>query len=62
LRHHRIQQHGLKGGQEIAGGGFGDIPLPAYMTPTLTTIHQPIYEIGLEACAMLIDIVNGRTL
>jgi LacI family transcriptional regulator len=58
----RIQQHGLKVGQDIAVGGFDDIPLSAYMTPPLTTIHQPIYEIGQETCAMLIDIVNGRTL
>jgi DNA-binding LacI/PurR family transcriptional regulator len=58
----RIQQHGLKVGQDIAVGGFDDIPLSAYMTPPLTTIHQPNYEIGQETCAMLIDIVNGRTL
>jgi LacI family transcriptional regulator len=32
------------------------------LTPPVTTIHQPIYEIGQETCAMLIDIVNGRTL
>jgi LacI family transcriptional regulator len=57
----RIQQHGLKVGQDIAVGGFDDIPLSAYMTPPLTTIHQPIYEIGQKTCAMLIDIVNGRT-
>ncbi len=56
----RIQQHGLQVGSDIAVGGFDDIPLSAYMTPPLTTIHQPIYEIGQDTCAMLIDLLNGR--
>jgi DNA-binding LacI/PurR family transcriptional regulator len=56
----RIQQEGLRVGVDIAVGGFDDIPLAAYMTPPLTTIHQPIYEIGKATCAMLIDVVNGR--
>ncbi len=57
----QIQQHGLRVGQDIAVGGFDDIPLSAYMTPPLTTIHQPIYEIGQQTCAMLIDVINGRS-
>lgn len=57
-----IQQRGLQVGQDIAVGGFDDIPLAAYTNPPLTTIHQPIYEIGRQACAMLIDIINGRPL
>jgi LacI family transcriptional regulator len=58
----RIRQHGLQVGQDIALGGFDDIPLAAYTTPPLTTIHQPIYEIGRRVCAMLIQLINGRTL
>ncbi|MFQ5400271.1 MAG: LacI family DNA-binding transcriptional regulator [Anaerolineae bacterium] len=57
----RIQRHGLQVGKDIAVGGFDNIPLAAYITPPLTTIHQPIYVIGRQTCAMLIDIVNGRT-
>lgn len=57
----RIQQEGLRAGEDIAVGGFDDIPLAAYMTPPLTTIHQPIYEIGKATCAMLIDLINGRS-
>lgn len=56
----RIQQEGLQVGRDIAVGGFDDIPLSAYTNPPLTTIHQPIYEIGRKTCAMLIDIINGR--
>jgi len=57
----RIQQRGLRVGQDIAVAGFDDIPLSGYTTPPLTTVHQPIYEIGRRTCAMLIEIVNGRS-
>ena len=56
----RIESRGLRVGQDIAIGGFDDIPLSAYVSPPLTTLHQPIYEIGRRACSMLIDILNGR--
>lgn len=56
----RLQQRGLQVGQDIAVGGFDDIPLAAYVNPALTTIHQPIYDIGRKTCVMLIDIINGR--
>ena len=56
----RFQQQGLQVGQDIALGGFDDIPLAAYTTPPLTTMHQPIYDIGRQVCAMLIDLINGR--
>lgn len=57
----RFQQQGLQVGQDIALGGFDDIPLAAYTTPPLTTMHQPIYEIGRRVCAMLVQLVNGQT-
>ncbi len=56
----RLQQLGFIVGEDIAVGGFDDIPLVEHTHPPLTTIHQPIYEIGRRTCAMLIDIINGR--
>ncbi len=56
----RLQQRGYTVGQDIAVGGFDDIPLVEHAHPPLTTIHQPIYEIGRRTCAMLIEILNGR--
>ncbi|MCZ7667471.1 MAG: substrate-binding domain-containing protein [Chloroflexi bacterium] len=56
----RIQQLGHTVGKDVAVAGFDDIPLSAYTTPPLTTIHQPIYEIGRRTCAMLIELINGR--
>ena len=57
----RFQQSGLQVGRDIALGGFDDIPLAAYANPPLTTIHQPIYEIGRQVCAMLIALISGLT-
>lgn len=57
----RIQQRGLQVGHDIAVAGFDDIPLAAYTNPPLTTVHQPIYDIGQRTCTMLIEIINGRS-
>lgn len=54
----RIRQHGLEVGGDVAVGGFDDIPLAEFVNPPLTTVHQPIYTIGRQTCAMLIQIVN----
>ena len=56
----RIQQHGFQDGIDVAVGGFDDIPLAAFVNPPLTTVHQPIYEIGRRICSMLVDIVQGK--
>ena len=40
--------------------GFDDIQISQYMDPPLTTIKQPIYEMGEEAVKMLIGIINGK--
>ena len=56
----RLQQLNIQVGEQIAVGGFDDIPMAEHFHPPLTTIHQPIYDIGRRTCAMLIDLINGR--
>ncbi|MCA9921154.1 MAG: LacI family DNA-binding transcriptional regulator [Anaerolineales bacterium] len=58
----RIQEYGLQAGKDIAIAGFDDVPTAAYANPSLTTVAQPIYDIGRRTCAMLIDLINGRSL
>lgn len=41
-----IYRHGLRIPQDIAVMGYDDIQLAQYMTPPLTTIHQPKDELG----------------
>ena len=40
--------------------GFGDIPLAAYCRPPLTTIRQPMYEIGTRLCRILFQVIEGE--
>jgi DNA-binding LacI/PurR family transcriptional regulator len=56
------QQLGLEVGQDIAVTGFDNIPLAEHCHPPLTTVHQPIYQIGEMVCEMLIKQIRGETL
>lgn len=47
--------------QDIAVVGFDDIPLAAYLDPPLTTVRQPMYEMGRQAAGMLIELLRGTT-
>ena len=41
--------------------GFDDIYVSRYLSPALTTIRQPIYDIGKLASEMLIEYIeNGK--
>lgn len=46
--------------QDIAVVGFDDIPLAAYLDPALTTVRQPMHEMGQQAMTMLLDLVRGE--
>ena len=34
---------------------YDDIPVAQYMTPALTTIRQPMHEVGAQAVKLLVD-------
>jgi DNA-binding LacI/PurR family transcriptional regulator len=40
--------------------GFDDSPAAEYAHPSLTTVHQPIYEIGRRLVNMLIRLIEGE--
>lgn len=42
--------------------GFDDVMYTAQMSPPLTTIHQPLVEIGKMATNMLLRLISGQTL
>jgi len=54
------QQIGLTIGRDLAVGGFDDIPLAEHVHPSLTTVRQPIYEIGQRITRMLIQLIQGE--
>lgn len=55
-----ILDRGLKVPDDISLMGFDDIDLGQVVRPKLTTIHQPIYEIGREAAKLLINIIEQK--
>ena len=52
---HALTQAGLRVPEDIAVTGFDDISMARHMTPALTTVHQPVEELGSVAAAVLID-------
>ena len=55
-------ERGLDVGRNVAITGFDDTSLAAHATPPLTTVRQPIYDIGRRVCYMLIQIIRGEEL
>ncbi len=54
-----IHEAGLRIPDDIAVVGFDDIPIAASTKPPLTTVRQPIRELGSLATQVLIDLLNG---
>jgi LacI family repressor for deo operon, udp, cdd, tsx, nupC, and nupG len=57
-----LQSKGLIVGHDVVVVGYDDIPLAEHAHPPLTTLRQPIYEIGRRICEMLIHLLQGDTL
>ena len=53
---------GLKIPGDIEVAGFDDVPMSTYYHPALTTVRQPIIEMGSKAAGMLIKLIEGKTL
>ncbi len=45
--------------EDIALIGFDDMPFAATTTPPMTTVHQPIDELGRSATKLLISLIEG---
>ncbi len=55
-----IREHGLSVPDDIAVVGFDDLPLASYVSPPLTTVHQPVYELGWHAGQMALEIIHTQ--
>jgi len=54
-----LQEEGYEVPGDIAMAGFDDIASARYASPSLTTVHIPIYEIGRRAGARLIERIRS---
>ncbi len=46
--------------KECAVTGFDDIPQARFEIPSLTTVHQPLNEIGAKSVELMCDLIKGK--
>ncbi|PNS01450.1 LacI family transcription regulator [Petrotoga miotherma DSM 10691] len=55
-----LKEAGFNYPEDVSIVGFDDSPLSKYLYPSLTTIRQPVYEMGLNAAKLLIEKLEGK--
>jgi LacI family transcriptional regulator len=53
------RDRGVRVPDELSVVGFDDAPSAALVTPALTTVRQPLLEIGAEALRLLVALIEG---
>lgn len=57
-----LYKSGLRVPDDVSVVGFDDVPLAALLTPALTTVRQPVREMGALATRMLLRVIAGESL
>ena len=47
--------------EDVSIVGFDDLDLASYVRPSLTTVHQPVQEIGAEALSLALSLLHDET-
>jgi LacI family transcriptional regulator len=55
-----IRDTGLEVPGDVSVVGFDDITSAAFSTPSLTTVHQPLFEMGQKGAQILLDRIGNR--
>lgn len=58
---HYLTRTGIKIPGQISVTGFDDIQHTAFVNPSLTTVHVPLYEAGALACERLVERIRGKS-
>jgi len=56
----KIEDSGFKVPNDISVVGFNNFEISEWVTPSITTIAQPMYDIGAISARMLIKIINNK--
>jgi LacI family transcriptional regulator len=56
------RQAGLRVPQDLSVVGFDDLPMCEWLSPPLTTVRQPLEEMGRTAARTLFQLLDGQTL
>ena len=54
-----LYQHNIRVPEDVSLIGFDDLPGSRYVIPPLSTIHQPVYELGQAAARVLLKLIEG---
>lgn len=54
-----IYEAGLKIPEDISVIGFDDLETGKYLAPALTTVHQPVFDIGFSAAKFTVDAIDN---
>lgn len=57
-----LHEHGLAIPEDMSVVGFDDVLVAPRLTPALTTVHQPLFEMGRVATNMVLRLVSGESL
>lgn len=52
---------GLRVPQDVSVAGFDDAPILEYAKPGITTLHQPLFQMGEMATEQVIDRIQGKS-
>lgn len=55
-----FKERGVKVPEEVSIVGFDDIEMASVVSPMLTTVHQPMKQIGVLAAEKLMAVLNGQ--
>jgi LacI family transcriptional regulator len=55
----RLREAGVHVPDDVSVVGFDDLPVAAYVEPALTTVHQPMREVGALAAGLVLDRLAG---
>jgi DNA-binding LacI/PurR family transcriptional regulator len=54
------QERGLQVGKDIAVTGFDDLPLLDFVSPPLTSVRQPVWEVGQRVMSILLELLEDN--
>ena len=55
-----VRRRGMRVPEDVSVVGFDDLPETSWSSPPLTTVHQPLAEMGLLAARTVLRLVNGE--
>lgn len=55
-----LRDEGVQIPEEVALAGFDDVPIAAYLTPTLTSVQVGIHHLGVQAVETLLHAVRNK--